>query len=190
MAILLGAGDRLFTAWLGPGHQDSVWVLRALAIGFAVALATGMGTSLVRGMGRPDLEAWFAGVVAFSHLALSLWLVPVFGLAGALVAWVTSNVAGAGFFLWRLSALLHWRRREVLIEPHVMPALAALAGWAAAAMLDRALPASAGFSAWLAALLLSAIAAGVATAVLLGSRYVDAREVRSLWPSAGGERTG
>lgn len=183
LAILLGTADRLFVAWLGAGHEVSAGVLRALAIGFAVALATGMGTSLVRGVGRPDIEAWFAGVVAATHLALSLWLVPALGLRGALLAWVVSNTAGAAFFLWRLSGLLHWHRREVLVEPHVVPALAATLGWAAAAMADKALPAAAGLSAWLAAMLLGALAATVVIAVLLGSRYLDLREVRSLWPS-------
>ncbi len=189
LAVLLGAGDRLFAAWLGPGHEVSASVLRFLAIGFAIALATGMGTSLARAVGRPDLEAWFAGVVAVSHIGLSLWLVPALGLTGALVAWVVSNTVGTAFFLWRLSAVLHWSRREVLIEPHVVPALASLVGWAAAATLDRVLPPSTGGSAWGIALLVGAIAAGVATSILLAARYVNAREARSLWPSAA-ERTG
>jgi len=184
LAALLGAGDRLFDAWLGAGHHDSAMVLRAMAVGFAVSLATGMGTSLARGVGRPDLEAWFAGLVVASHLALSLWLVPTFGLAGALVAWVVSNSVGSVFFLWRLCGSLQWRRREVMIEPFVVPALATLTGWAAAAILDRALPDASALSSWLAAVSLGALAAGLATVVMLVVRYVEIREVRLLWPFA------
>ncbi len=190
LAILLGAGDRLFMAWLGPGHEVSAGVLRVLAIGFAVALATGMGTSLVRGVGRPDVEAWFAGMVVGSHLALSLWLVPLLGLRGALVAWVISNAAGAVFFLWRLSSLLRWSRREVLIEPHLLPALAVAAGWAAATALDRLLPAPAGAVAWVPAAVLVAVAASTVVAFLAATRYVDLGEVRHLWPSPGRSAAG
>jgi len=190
LAMLLGAGDRLFLAWLGPGHESSVLVLRALAVGFAIALATGMGTSLVRGVGRPDVEAWFAGVVVGSHLLLSLWLVPLLGLRGALVAWLISNTAGAAFFLWRLSSLLGWPRREVFIDPHVWPALAVAAGWAAAAALDRTIPASVGWVAWPAAALLGSVAALVVVSLLAATRYLKPGDILNVWRAPRASATG
>ena len=180
LAVVLGAGSRVFVAWLGPGHEDSATVLRALALGFAVALTTGMGTTLVRGIGRPDVEARFAGVVAGSHLLLSLVLIPGWGLRGALVAWVVSNAAGAVYFLTRFRSLFGWTRREVLLTPHLVPALAVTAGWLSAMALDRVMPASSGIVAWIAAAALGGVSALVVLGVLTVARYVNPQEIRVL----------
>ena len=182
LAVVLGAGSRVFVAWLGPGHEDSATVLRALAIGFGVALTTGMGTALVRGIGRPDVEARFAGIVAGSHLLLSLVLIPRWGLRGALVAWIVSNAAGSVYFLARFRSLFGWTRREVFLTPHLVPALSVVAGWLCAAALDRVMPASAGFVAWIAAASLGGVSSLVVLGVLALARYVSLEEVRGLLP--------
>ncbi|HYR52876.1 MAG TPA: polysaccharide biosynthesis C-terminal domain-containing protein [Candidatus Dormibacteraeota bacterium] len=182
LAVVLGAGSRVFIAWLGPGHEDSAMVLRALAIGFAAALTTGMGTTLVRGIGRPDVEARFAGVVAGSHLLLSLVLIPRWGLRGALVAWIVSNAAGSVYFLARFRSLFGWTRREVFLTPHLVPTLAVAAGWLCALALDRVMPASAGLVAWIAAGALGGVSALVVLGVLTAARYVKLEEVRVLLP--------
>ena len=180
MAALVGAADRLILAWLGPGHAASAGVLRALALGFAAALATGMGTTIARGIGRPDLEARFAVLVVGLHLALSLWLVPRLGLAGALVAWVLSNGVGMLYFLWTLAALLRWSRVRLVFTLHAVPALAGGAGACAAWLLGRAIPPPSGGGVWLQMVLLAALGAAVAAVVIGMSRYLDWSELRRV----------
>jgi len=180
VAATIAASDRLYLAWLGPGHQASAFTFQALMFGMVASLATGVGTSLARGIGRPDLEAWFAVVVVGLHLALSLWLVPSIGYRGALVAWGVSNAAGAIFFLLLLARTMRWPWAGVLIRPHLVPALAAVISSAAAWALARVLPGSHGVVAWAIVLVLCATAGAVVALVGLATRYVDWGETRSL----------
>lgn len=180
LAALLGASDALFRAWLGPGHDAAILTLRALALGFAATLATGVGTSLVRAIGRPDLEAGFGALVVVLHVALSVWLVPAHGLAGAMIAWVASNVLGSAAFLWRLCGTMGWPGWRTLGAPHVVPLLAVALGAGVAWLVGRTLPPGHGLAAWVETALLAALAAGLAASVLVAARYVDWREGRSL----------
>lgn len=180
VAATIGAADRLYLAWLGPGHAASAFTFQALMIGIVASLATGIGTSMARGMGRPDLEAWFAVVVVGLHASLSVWLVPRIGYRGALVAWVVSNAVGAIYFLWSLARTMHWPWSSVLIKPHLVPALAVALSGAAVWALDRALPEAHGALGWLIVLLLGAVAAGTVVLTAMATRYVDWREARSL----------
>jgi O-antigen/teichoic acid export membrane protein len=192
-AALLGAADRLYLAWLGPGHGDAALVLRGLALAGALTLATGMASVTARGIGRTDLEAWSGAVVVAIHLALSLWLLPVLGLRGALVAFLVANAVGYTCFLWWVGGALGWRRAGLLLGPHAVPALALAAGAAAGWGCDRLLPRGAGRSAWGLLAVVAAAAALVALAVAVAARYFQWREARALLsgaqqpPAAAGE---
>jgi O-antigen/teichoic acid export membrane protein len=180
VAAAIGAADRLYLAWLGPGHESSALTFQVLMLGLVASLATGIGTSLARGIGRPDLEAWFAAVVVGLHAAFSVWLVPRIGYRGALVAWGVSNVVGAACFLVFLARTMRWPLSSVLIRPHLVPALAALFASAGTWAIARALPALHGVLAWLSVLLLCGTAAIVVAVVGLATRYIDWGETRSL----------
>ena len=180
LAAVLAGADRLFMAWLGPGHGDGALVLRGLAVSGFVALATGMGTSTARGIARTDLEAWFAAVVLTTHLGLSLWLLPRLGLAGAVIAIVAANLVGAVFFLWRLARALGWSSRRLLLDPHGVPLLAVLAGGGAGWALSRGLPAASGAAEWGATFLAGGLAGAVALGLALALRYVNFQEARAL----------
>jgi O-antigen/teichoic acid export membrane protein len=180
LAAAFGAADRLYFAWLGPGHHASAFTLQILMLGIVASLSTGIGTSMARGIGRPELEAWFAAVVVALHVVLSLWLVPRIGYRGALVAWVASNAVGAISFLWTLARTMRWPVSGVLLRPHGVPAIAVVLAGAAVWGLARVLPEASGVLAWLIVVVLGAVSAAVVAATAVATRYVDWREARAL----------
>jgi len=186
LAVLLGSADRLFAVWIGPGQEASALAMRGIAVAGGIAIATGMGTSVARGIARTDLEAWFAGVALITHVALSLWLMPRFGMIGALVAVVAANLAGATLFLVLLARTLKWPVGRLLLEPCGIPLVAALAGAAASIALDRWLPAAHGAAGWAALALVVALAGGAALAVTLATRFISPRELLHLALTRGG----
>jgi O-antigen/teichoic acid export membrane protein len=180
IAPMLGCADRLYAAWLGGPHPDAALALRGLALTAFVALATGMGTSVARGIGRTDLEAWFAFVALAVHVALSLWLMPMLGLRGALIAILAGNLVGATYFLSRLARALRWPLFRTMIGPVFLPALAVAAGAISGATVDRALPRTGHWTEWLALALSGGASALVALALLVTTRYIPWREARGL----------
>ncbi len=180
LAALLGSADRLYGTWLGPGHADAALVLRGLALASAATITAGMGSAVIRGVGRTDLEAWFHATALTVHLGLSLWLLPLIGLRGALVAMLASNVAGTIVFLSLMSKTLHWPRTEILIGPNVVPILAILTGATAGWGLDRLLPGAGGVSGWAWLALVAAVGGVTALAVTLATRYIKWEEAGAL----------
>ena len=179
-APLLGAGDRLFTVWLGAAHADAALALRVLTVGLFFSLATGLGTTVARGIGRTDLETWFAVVTVSLHVALSLWLLPVIGLPGALIAVLVGTLAGAALFMVLLGRTLEWPLLRTLLGPCVVPLLALGAGGAAGWAVDRALPAAGGVTGWALLAAVATVAAGVALTGTIATGYFRWREARSL----------
>ena len=186
LAGTLASAGRLYAAWLGPGHDDATLALRGLAFTAVMTLATGIGVAVARGVGRTDLEGWFAIIVFGTHAALSLWLIPARGLAGALIAMFVATTLGTVVFLWKLAGALGWSRARTLLDPFGVPLLAAVVGTLASWGMDRTLPAASGSRAWPGFVAVAASGALGATAICLGTRYVRWSEARSLVGRAGG----
>jgi O-antigen/teichoic acid export membrane protein len=180
VAVLLGSADRLFTVWLGQGHAEAVLVLRGLSLATGIALATGMASITARAVGRTDLEAWFGAIVVALHVALSLLLLPRFGLPGAVFANLAATVVASCCYLLFVGRVLRWRAVELLVKPHVVPLLAVAAGAVTGLALDRALPVAAGAVAWMLLALVAGVAGVVTLAVLIATGYFHWREARSL----------
>jgi len=179
-APCLGAADRLFATWLGPGHPDAALALRGLALSAAVALAGSMGITIARGVGRTDLEVWLSATSLAVHLAVSLWLIPLLGLGGALLGLLAGHLVGVTLFLWRLAGALGWGRARILLEPLGLPVLAASLGAGASALADRLAPQWGGAGAWVLLAAVGAAGALTTAAVIAGTRFVHIGEVWKL----------
>src|SRR5439155_1872122 len=132
--------------WLGGLHAEATLALRWLALAGAVTLGTGLGTSIARGVGRTDLEAWFAVITVASHLVMSLVLLPRFGLYGALVASLASQLLGCTVFMVIFARLMRWPLVAIALRPWLVPAVAVGLGWTTGAGLDHLLPAAGGLA--------------------------------------------
>jgi O-antigen/teichoic acid export membrane protein len=86
MLCLIGFGGPLIRAWMGPGFEDSVGALIALAIASAILVAHApMNKVLVaRGRHRMVAATWIGE--SLTNLVLSVILVRRFGLTGVAVA--------------------------------------------------------------------------------------------------------
>jgi len=184
VAAMIGAADRLCQVWLGPGHVDAALALRGLALAASFVLGAGVATSVARGIGRTDMEAWFSLVALVVHVGLCLWLLPILGLAGALISMIVANAVGAIYFLWRLSGKIGLARTRAVLTPFGVPLLALALGALAGVLADRGLPAVAGVGGWLLLAATAALSALVALAVCLATRYVALSEARALLRSA------
>jgi O-antigen/teichoic acid export membrane protein len=189
VATLVGCADRLFATWLGAGNGDAAMVLRWLTVATGLTLATGMASVTVRAIGRPALEAWVSALALALHLGLSLLLLPRFGLRGAAAAMLVPNAIASAAFMWVVASTLGWRRRDVLLGPHIVPVLAVGAGVAAGLGMDRLLPQATGSGAWLLLALVAGAGAMAAAAVLVATGYFRWREARELLaPRGDGQR--
>lgn len=180
VAVLVGSADRLFAAWIGPGHADAVLVLRGLSLATGIVLATGMASVSARAVGRTDLEAWFGAITVLLHLVLSLLLLPRFGLAGAVFAFLAANLVASSCYLLMVGRVLRWGAFEMLVKPHGVPLLAVAVGVGASLGLERVLPVATGVAAWALLVLVAGVAGVVALAVLIATGYFRWREALSL----------
>lgn len=126
--FMIACAPDVVTAWLGPGHAAVATVTAGLSAFMLLTVLTGVANSALRGMGQPWLEARYHLVGIGTHLAASLWLVPRFGLHGALLAMGISGVLCVGYLLWSFhrrigASLRHWAV-TTLATPLLLSALA------------------------------------------------------------------
>jgi O-antigen/teichoic acid export membrane protein len=184
-ACLLGCADRLYSVWLGPGHEQSAMVLRWLAIGRALLLAAGAGSVIARAIGRTGLETWYHVLGLSLHVALAMLLLPKLGLAGVLIGGAAGYFGGSLLFVTLVARARRWRVAPLLGWPHAVPAAATIAGALAAIALDRALPPIAGFWGWASLAAVAATGGLVALGATFATRYLGWREARALlWPAS------
>jgi O-antigen/teichoic acid export membrane protein len=188
VAVLFASADRIYSVWLGPGHEEAALVLRWLSVTSAVTFAVAMATTVARGIGRTDLELWLGATAAVLHLGLSLWLLPRFGLPGALIAIFSAHLVGCAVFMWFLGGVLGWSRWRLMLEPLGRPLMVMAIGIAAGMLIDRVAPQGKGFLAWVTLAGVAGVAGAAAASAAFVTRLLDWRELRSLvFDPRGGE---
>jgi O-antigen/teichoic acid export membrane protein len=147
-AALVVGSPRLLAAWLGDVPSGSDLAVVGLSIAMVLAMATGVVAALARAFGRTRYEAEYSALAFVLHVALGLWLVPRYGLVGALVATLVANVVAVAWYLWRFARLTGWHMRTLLAPswpPLAVLGLVAVAG----RLLVARLPEAHGLIGWL-----------------------------------------
>ena len=91
--------------WLGVEFADnSTFVLQWLAVGVFINSIAQISFSLVQGAGRPDLTAKMHLIELPFYLLILWWLLVVYGIKGAAIAWVLR----AGIDTLILFAMVQW----------------------------------------------------------------------------------
>src|SRR5258706_10345523 len=117
-----------------------------------VAMTTGTATAVARALGRTRYEAEYSGIGLGVHLALGLWLVPRFGLQGALLSTISANVLATAWFLVRFGRVTGWGFASVFVRPALQPlAVLALVSYVGRQFAMR-LPHGVGLAGWIWAL--------------------------------------
>lgn len=179
-AALLGPAPRWIMAWVGPGQEDAVFVLRGLTVATAFWLASGAATVVVRSLGRTNVEAAYATLSLGLHLLLGIWWMPRYGLSGGVAATVCANAIALPFYLAWTARAAKWRFRDIALKPHVRPVIALATGTLVSEVLGHRLPLLSGFGGWGLLLAHGGLAVLVTTLMLIATRHLDWREIRGV----------
>lgn len=185
--ISLAAAPGVVSLWLGAPHPEVARAIAAMTAFWLPIIVTGVGTAALRARGTPGPEAWVHGLGSAAHLGLSLWLVPLRGLDGALLAMASSGVlTGAALLAVSLGPSgVSWRQWLAgAAAPVALSALAALLALALATVFAPS-PATRGEGAVAVAVALASFAVVVAGgyAALGLFRPAAWSELRSATPS-------
>lgn len=86
--VIVAYGRQILEIWLGPEFAgESVLALQILAVGVLINSLAHVPFSLIQALGRPDLTAKFHLAELPLHILLVWWLVTLWGIPGAALAW-------------------------------------------------------------------------------------------------------
>ena len=97
--FLLVCSSLFIRAWVGPGYDNSIMVVRLLVIGIIVNTLTGVGVMIVRGVGKPIYETRYAVISLILNVALGIILVKPYGFTGIVMATPISTIVGSLYFI-------------------------------------------------------------------------------------------
>lgn len=175
-------GHDFLSLWQGPAFVSGVWTQRAdialiiLVIAFLPRMLASMTIQLFLATGRLSFVVWTNGFEAITKIALSIWLIRGWGLAGAAIAnliplAVFEGVAAAGY-LFRSFPV---EPRSFFINIVTRPLIAGILACAASVALIALRPPSAWFT-FLAEAALAAMV-GLAGAFIIGFNGDERRTV-------------
>jgi O-antigen/teichoic acid export membrane protein len=84
--------------------------VQILAVTYAINLFTGMGTTVARGIGKPELEMYYALLIAILNIILVYSLGDRFGYFGIVSGMAISIIAGSLYFL----VFFHKKTKKIL----------------------------------------------------------------------------
>jgi O-antigen/teichoic acid export membrane protein len=96
--FLAAAADPLVRVWIGKPYPEASIVLVGLCVGYAFSSVTGAGFTVLRASGRPQYEAYSAGVTAAANLTFIALLAPRYGMAGVAAGSAAGWFVGSIFF--------------------------------------------------------------------------------------------
>ncbi|MEQ1832521.1 MAG: oligosaccharide flippase family protein [Candidatus Eisenbacteria bacterium] len=127
-SIVAATATALYVVWLGPGHTAATLSLVAIASLLGINVLTSAGCLFARAIGRPWMEARYHLLSLGLHVALLVWWVPRFGLAGGLGAMLVSGTVGTIQYLWVFHHQLARSGRHFITRIAGPPAVVALVG--------------------------------------------------------------
>jgi O-antigen/teichoic acid export membrane protein len=125
ISLLAAFAVGVLATWLirllfGEAYQDAGLALQLLLPGVVLGSGARVLSNDIAARGRPELNAYVAGVVLALNIAANLLLIPHFGLAGAAIATslaYSSNFVAKVWLYSRLSATPWWHTL-LPIRPH------------------------------------------------------------------------
>jgi O-antigen/teichoic acid export membrane protein len=179
-AGFLGGAPRLLTAWLGTPPAGAELCLIGLTLAMVIAMTTGTATAIARAIGRTRYEAEYSGLGLAVHLALGLWLVPRYGLPGALIATIVGNVFATAWLLIRFGSVTGWGFGAVFVRPTLQPlAMLAVVAWLGRLFANH-LPEATGLVGWVWAIVAGAAPALTVLALLTATGFLPFAELQAL----------
>ncbi len=124
-------GDILIPAWVGPGWEASITVLKLLAFVVIIRTWMAMPNTLLKGTGHHKFLAVASCGAAVANLLLSIPGTKMYGIVGCAVATVIpATILAAGFVFpraCRAVGLGIWRGYREIVWPTIWPAIIVLA---------------------------------------------------------------
>jgi O-antigen/teichoic acid export membrane protein len=179
-AGFLAGAPRLLASWLGTPPPGAELCLIGLTLAMVVAMTTGTATSIARALGRTRYEAEYSGIGLGVHIALGLWLVPRYGLPGALVATFASNVLATAWFLIRFGRVTGWGFASVFLRPTLQPLVVLAVVSALGKSFATRLPHGVGLAGWFWALVAASLPALGVLVLLFATGFLPIAELRAL----------
>lgn len=106
--ILVAFAHEGLELWLGAEFaQNSALVLQWLAVGVLINSLAHTPFALIQGAGRPDLTAKLHLLELPIYLLVLWWLLPLYGILGAAVAWTARAALDAVILFWLAQRFLH-----------------------------------------------------------------------------------
>ncbi|HBB65746.1 MAG: hypothetical protein A2X28_05990 [Elusimicrobia bacterium GWA2_56_46] len=113
----------IMSAWIGPGCDKAVLVIRLLVPAYMANYLTGMGSAMALGMGKPQFQLKASLVNLFVGLPLSILLAVNFGFTGIVFATFVSLSTGSLYFLVLFHRHLNYSLAELVRKAVVRPAV-------------------------------------------------------------------
>jgi O-antigen/teichoic acid export membrane protein len=92
--------DRIILIWLGPGYEETAFVLRFLSIAYMLNIFTGPGASILTGMGLPHIPLFCSIIAAVTNVTLNLILIGKFGIAGIIISVISTYTTNTLYFYY------------------------------------------------------------------------------------------
>lgn len=112
--FLFVTAEELLQAWVGPGYDRAVLIIRIIAVTAFIHLSTGVGTTIFRGLNRVGRELEYL----ILHLVLALIWIPLlawhFGLYGAVIGHALSVIPASLYFILRSNSTFRTSNRGFL----------------------------------------------------------------------------
>ena len=127
-ALLAVYATDLLGLWISPEFASrAVWPLRIFLIGAFFSACGATAVVAAQGLGRPDVPARFMAIQSVINVALSLILIPRFGVIGAALAWSGQQIFVVPFAFHHVThKLLGLRTGTVLRRSVGAPLIAAV----------------------------------------------------------------
>jgi O-antigen/teichoic acid export membrane protein len=136
--FVVGSADPILRFWLHADLPGAATLCGALVLSYSVNNVTGVGTTIMRAVGRPQLETFYGCLSTVLNIALTIVLVPTYGLNGVVIGTIFGNVVGSIVFValfHRYERISWWNTQGKWLLPIIC--VTALSSLLAYAMLSR-----------------------------------------------------
>jgi O-antigen/teichoic acid export membrane protein len=116
--------EKLIYAWIGPGYETSVLILRVLALGYLLNfILSAPGNSIIPSTGRPKYQMYEGLIGLLINLVVSYFLIMEYGIFGAAFGNLIATIGASVYLFYKSNRFFRTSSGGILAETIMKPVL-------------------------------------------------------------------
>jgi O-antigen/teichoic acid export membrane protein len=124
--FVIAAANIIMLIWMGPGYEQSVWIIQILMLGYLANLICGVAVTIGAAIEKPELQMNASIITIVVNIVLSLILINMIGYIGVAIGTAVSLILGPIYYFVKFHGEIQLSLGKLIRDVALLPMAASI----------------------------------------------------------------